>query len=88
MKGLGDFFAALDNCPYQRTENSHPRYLDTVINNIKNEVACEVTCTFHEPFTCRAFAYFTSASQCFLSGDDKGQYFLLISVLLNILAHF
>ena len=63
--------AELD-CPYQRTENAYPRYLDTIVNSVKNEVACEVTCTFYELFVCRSFAFYASASQCFLSGDDKG----------------
>ena len=60
------------DCPYQRTDNAYPRYLDTIVNSVKNEVACEVTCTFYEQFTCRSFAFYASASQCFLSGDDKG----------------
>ena len=65
--------AELD-CPYQRTDNAYPRYLDTIVNNVKNEVACEVTCTFYEQFVCRSFAFYASASQCFLSGDDKGNF--------------
>ena len=59
-------------CPYERTENAYPRYLDAVINNINDEVACEVQCTFYEPFVCRSFAFYPSALQCFISGDDKG----------------
>ena len=66
------FISAELSCPYQRTDNAYPRYLDTIVNNVKNEVACEVACTFHEQFVCRSFAFYASASQCFLSGDDKG----------------
>lgn len=60
------------SCPYQRTDNAYPRYLDTVINDVKNEVDCEVKCTFYENFVCRSFAYYSSARQCFVSGDDTG----------------
>ena len=69
------FISAELSCPYQRTDNAYPRYLDTIVNNVKNEVACEVACTFHEQFVCRSFAFYASASQCFLSGDDKGKIF-------------
>ena len=68
------FILAELDCPYQRTDNAYPRYLDTIVNNVKNEVACEVTCTFYEKFVCRSFAFYASASQCFLSGDDKGKF--------------
>ena len=61
------------SCPYQRTDNAYPRYLDTVINDVKNEVDCEVKCTFYENFVCRSFAYYSSARQCFVSGDDTGE---------------
>ena len=61
------------SCPYQRTDNAYPRYLDTVINDVKNEVDCEVKCTFYENFVCRSFAYYSSARQCFVSGDDTGK---------------
>jgi hypothetical protein len=36
------------DCPYQRTDNGYPRYLDTIVDNIKDEVACEVQCTFYD----------------------------------------
>ena len=62
-----------NTCPYVRTDDAFPRYLDTIVNNVKNEVACEVTCTFYEQFVCRSFAFYASASQCFISGDDKGE---------------
>ena len=64
---LGDL-----DCPYQRTDNGYPRYLDTIVDNVKDEVACEVQCTFYDQFVCRAFAYYASANQCFISGDDRG----------------
>lgn len=59
------------DCPYQRTDNAYPRYLDAVINDVKDEVACEVQCTFYEKFVCRSFAFYSSAQQCFISGDDR-----------------
>ena len=78
-------FSAELNCPYQRTDNAYPRYLDTIVNNVKNEVACEVTCTFYEEFVCRSFAFYASASQCFLSGDDKGNLAnLMVRNLTNV----
>jgi len=58
-------------CPYQRTDNAYPRYLDTIVSRVSDEIACEKQCTFHQAFVCRSFAFYTSASQCFLSGDDK-----------------
>jgi hypothetical protein len=39
------------DCPYQRTDNGYPRYLDTIVDNIKDEVACEVQCTFYDQVT-------------------------------------
>ena len=63
---LGDL-----DCPYQRTENAYPRYLDTIVNNVKDEIACEVQCTYFDKFVCRSFAFYSSANQCFISGDDK-----------------
>ena len=65
-------FADENTCPYVRTDDAYPRYLDAIVNNVKNEVACEVTCTFYQQFVCRSFAFYASASQCFISGDDKG----------------
>lgn len=62
------------DCPYQRTDNAYPRYLDTIVNNVKDEVACEVQCTYYEQFVCRSFAFYSSANQCFISGDDKGNF--------------
>merc|ERR1719334_2113513 len=28
-----------NTCPYVRTDDAFPRYLDTIVNNVKNEVA-------------------------------------------------
>ncbi len=41
---------------------------------MKDDVACEVQCTFYEQFICRSFAFYPSALQCFISGDDTGTY--------------
>ena len=59
------------NCPYKRTDNAYPRYLDTIVTQVTDEIACERQCTFFEDFPCRSFAFYTSASQCFISGDDQ-----------------
>jgi len=59
------------NCPYKRTDNAYPRYLDTIVTRVTDEIACERQCTFFEDFPCRSFAFYTSASQCFISGDDQ-----------------
>ena len=58
-------------CPYKRTDNAYPRYLDTIVTRVTDEIACEKQCTFFEDFPCRSFAFYTSASQCFISGDDQ-----------------
>lgn len=59
------------DCSYQRTDNAYPRYLDTIVNQVKDEVACEVQCTYYDKFVCRSFAFYASANQCFISGDDR-----------------
>jgi len=59
------------SCPYKRTDNAYPRYLDTIVSRVTDEIACEKQCTFYEDFLCRSFAFYASASQCFISGDDK-----------------
>ena len=58
-------------CSYKRTDNAYPRYLDTIVTQVSDEIACEKQCTFFEDFPCRSFAFYTSASQCFISGDDQ-----------------
>ena len=59
------------SCSYKRTDNAYPRYLDTIVTQVSDEIACEKQCTFFEDFPCRSFAFYTSASQCFISGDDQ-----------------
>ena len=59
------------SCAYKRTDNAYPRYLDTIVTRVSDEIACEKQCTFFEDFPCRSFAFYTSASQCFISGDDQ-----------------
>ena len=58
------------SCPYKRTDNAYPRYLDTIVSRVTDEIDCEKQCTFYEDFLCRSFAFYASASQCFISGDD------------------
>ena len=38
---------------------------------VTDDIACEKQCTFFQDFPCRSFAFYTSASQCFISGDDQ-----------------
>ena len=58
------------SCPYKRTDNAYPRYLDTIVSRVTDDIGCEKQCTFFRDFVCRSFAFYASASQCFISGDD------------------
>ena len=58
------------SCPYRRTDNAYPRYLDTIVSRVTDDISCEKQCTFFQDFVCRSFAFYASASQCFISGDD------------------
>lgn len=59
-------------CPFSSVPESHPRYLDTVINGVTSEQDCQIRCNTHREFVCRSYAFYAAASQCFISGDDKG----------------
>ena len=56
------------SCPYKRTDNAYPRYLDTIATRVNDDIDCEKQCTFFQDFVCRSFAFYASASQCFISG--------------------
>ena len=57
------------SCPYKRTDNAYPRYLDTIATRVNDDIDCEKQCTFFQDFVCRSFAFYASASQCFISGN-------------------
>lgn len=60
------------SCPYQRTTDAYPTYTDIVeTNSIYSNEACEKLCNDNRYFLCRSYAYYSSNSQCFLSGDDS-----------------
>ena len=60
------------SCPYQRTTNAYPTYTDIVeTDSIASNEECEKLCNDNRYFLCRSYAYYSSNSQCFLSGDDS-----------------
>lgn len=65
-------------CNFKSVPNSYPRYLDIVLSLVSDEVDCERRCFEYSDFICRSFSYYPSGSQCFISGDDRGQYFCLL----------
>ncbi|OXA52939.1 Plasminogen [Folsomia candida] len=58
-------------CPFTTVAESHPRYLDTVVNGVTSEQDCQGRCNTHRDFVCRSYSFYAAASQCFISGDDK-----------------
>ena len=69
-----DVSAADKRCGFDSVPDSHPRYLDTVVNSVSTEQECEHRCNTHRDFLCRSYSFYAAASQCFISGDDKGTY--------------
>ena len=45
-----------------RIFNCIPRYLDTIVSRVSDEVACETQCTFQRDFICRSFAFYSSGT--------------------------
>jgi hypothetical protein len=43
---------------------------------VTTEQDCQVRCNTHRDFVCRSYSFYAAASQCFISGDDKGKYFI------------
>ncbi|UYV62303.1 hypothetical protein LAZ67_2000066 [Cordylochernes scorpioides] len=63
---------ARTDCAFVQSPNAYPTYTDVVeTSGITSQASCEDFCTNYGVFNCRAFAYYSSNSQCFLSGDDK-----------------
>lgn len=67
-------YSADRRCPFTTVPESHPRYLDTVVNGVTTEQDCQVRCNTHRDFVCRSYSFYAAASQCFISGDDKGTF--------------
>lgn len=59
-------------CPYVETEDAYPTYANIIqTEGVSTLESCRELCTNLKSFTCRSFSYYSSALQCFLSGDDK-----------------
>lgn len=58
-------------CSYQTIPDMYPRYLDSLVANISDDAQCQQQCTNNRPFVCRAYSFYASGSQCFISSDDR-----------------
>nr|XP_042909465.1 uncharacterized protein LOC107457465 [Parasteatoda tepidariorum] len=59
-------------CPYVETEDAYPTYANIIqTEGVSTLESCRDLCTELKRFSCRSFSYYSSALQCFLSGDDK-----------------
>lgn len=59
-------------CPYVETEDAYPTYANIIqTDGVSTLESCREMCTTLKSFSCRSFSYYSSALQCFLSGDDK-----------------
>ncbi|KAI9559609.1 hypothetical protein GHT06_013614 [Daphnia sinensis] len=58
-------------CSYETVVDMYPRYLDSLVANITDEVQCQQQCSNNRPFACRAYSFYASGSQCFISSDDR-----------------
>lgn len=60
-------------CSFVEVPNAYPTYTDQVDTHegIDSHSSCERLCSNSAKFLCRSFAYYSSNSQCFLSGDDR-----------------
>ena len=68
-------------CNFKPVPNSYPRYLDIVLSLVSDETDCERRCFEYSDLICRSFSYYPSGSQCFISGDDRGQsWYIVIDV--------
>ncbi|XP_035231145.1 uncharacterized protein LOC118203012, partial [Stegodyphus dumicola] len=60
------------SCPYVETEDAYPTYANIIqTEGVSTLESCRDLCNNLERFSCRSFSYYSSALQCFLSGDDK-----------------
>ncbi|KAG8197083.1 hypothetical protein JTE90_004349 [Oedothorax gibbosus] len=59
-------------CPYVETEDAYPTYANIIqTEGVSTLESCRDLCNELTKFSCRSFSYYSSALQCFLSGDDK-----------------
>lgn len=58
-------------CSYQTIPDMYPRYLDSLVANISDDAQCQQQCTNNRAFACRAYSFYASGSQCFISSDDR-----------------
>ena len=59
------------HCPFVEHHNGYPTYTDIVMrDDVTTTESCEKMCNDNRRFLCRSFAFYSSNSQCFLSGDD------------------
>ena len=73
-----DDISVESRCNFKPVANSYPRYLDIVLSVVSDETECERRCFEYSDLICRSFSYYPSGSQCFISGDDRGQFFYII----------
>ncbi|GFQ84988.1 uncharacterized protein TNCT_653901, partial [Trichonephila clavata] len=60
------------SCPYVETEDAYPTYANIIqTEGVSTLESCRDLCNDLTRFSCRSFSYYSSALQCFLSGDDK-----------------
>ncbi|XP_054714744.1 uncharacterized protein LOC129224331 [Uloborus diversus] len=60
------------SCPYVETEDAYPTYANIIqTEGVSTLESCRDLCNNLLRFSCRSFSYYSSALQCFLSGDDK-----------------
>jgi hypothetical protein len=71
------FLTAETRCNFEAVPNSYPRYLDKVVAAVNDDMDCERRCFGSKDFICRSFSYYSTQSQCFLSGDDRGKYMFI-----------
>lgn len=67
-------------CSYQTVVDMYPRYLDSLVANISDDHQCQQQCSNNRAFACRAYSFYASGSQCFISSDDRSKYYLLTIV--------
>lgn len=79
ISSFSEFFTYMINitadrkCGFDMIPDSHPHYLDVVISGVANEAECQRRCNTNMEFICQSYAFYAAASQCFISGDDKGR---------------
>ena len=58
-------------CSYVTVPDMYPRYLDSLVANISDDNQCQHQCASNRPFACRAYSFYASGGQCFISSDDR-----------------